>query len=699
MRLRSLSLVAASLLLASCFNDQVPAGVQIACDSNADCPSGYLCRTTIGRCVPSDSLDQTPPTLDGTPAIAPAVARAGVTLTVDFKVSEALAADPVVRIEGRQLALDEAGTDRAALAYRYATEVAGNEPQGQPVPVTVDLVDVSGNSAAGLSAGNAFFDFTPPSLVTASEVSPAVAAAGAEVQVSFVLSEALGADPVVTMAAGEQAPRAWTLVGQGRLGRLHLSLRPGGRRGRGRLAGLGGRHRRGGQRLRGAGAGHGGPRLQGPAGRQRDRRSRAAAGAPGADCPGDGDPRRADARPRRSLAGADGDEGPGLRPGAAVRRGAGLPARGGGRARTAARRSDPLRGRRRGGQRAGAAAGGDAGDRRHRARARRLHAERREAQRQGHAGRGVLGQRGAARAAGGQVREPGDGARGRRARRPTASRCRWRAPGCWATYGVQVALTDLAGNAALLEPGIAQVDAVPPALIDAQFSPPVARLGITAYLTVTVSELLASPPVLAWDSPGGDPGFAFATRSGQAYIYSLPVTASVAAGVYRLASVALVDVAGNDATIATQDIGMAVDFTVDNTPPKITAAAGERDALQRPAGLQRALRLLPGLQGAGRAGRDRGAGRRARGELRRAAAAATAAPTRSLGDEPEGPTLIKVDRHRRRRQRRLRERERDLRLHGADAGVEPGLAGAGQAGRRAHLLGDGERGAVGARRR
>ena len=93
------------------------------------------------------------------------------------------------------------------------------------------------------------------------------------------------------------------------------------------------------------------------------------------------------------------------------------------------------------------------------------------------------------------------------------------------SYGVQVAMTDLAGNAALLDPGLAEVDAVPPGLIDAQFSPPVARLGITAYLTVTVSELLSSPPVLAWDSSGGDPGFAFATRSGQAYIYALAVTA------------------------------------------------------------------------------------------------------------------------------------------------------------------------------
>ena len=74
-----------------------------------------------------------------------------------------------------------------------------------------------------------------------------------------------------------------------------------------------------------------------------------------------------------------------------------------------------------------------------------------------------------------------------------------------------------------------------------QFSPPVARLGITAYLSVIVSELLSTPPVLAWDSSGGNPGFAFTTRSGQAYIYSLAVTASVAAGVYRLASVAMED--------------------------------------------------------------------------------------------------------------------------------------------------------------
>ena len=337
MRLRSLSLLVASLLLAGCFNDQVPAGVQIACSSNADCPSGYLCRTAIGRCVPSDSLDQTPPTLDGTPAIAPAVAMAGVTLTVDFKVSEALAADPVVRLEGRQLALDEAGTDRAALAYRYSTAVAGNEPQGQPVPVTVDLVDVSGNSAAGLSAGNAFFDFTPPSLVTASEVSPAVAAAAAEVQVSFVLSEALGADPVVTMASGEQAPRAWALVGQDAAGAYTYRYVPAGDEAEGAWQVSAVATDVAGNVSAALALGTAVLDFQAPQVVSAVVDPEPPLARPGQivqvtvtlDEPTRG---RAGARRRRRR------EGPGLRPGAAVRRGAGLPARGGGRARTAATR-------------------------------------------------------------------------------------------------------------------------------------------------------------------------------------------------------------------------------------------------------------------------------------------------------------------------------------------------------------------------
>ena len=201
------------LSLSACFNEEVPSGTQITCSGNTDCPAGFVCRAAIARCVPDDSADQTPPVLAGAARITPSVARAGVTLAVEFQVSEALSVDPVVRVEGRALplALDESGTDRAALSYRFTAVVAGNEPQARPVPVTVDLVDLQGNSAAGLSAGNASFDFVPPGLASSTAVAPAVAKAGVPLQVAFVPSEALGSDPVVTMASGDLAPLAFTL--------------------------------------------------------------------------------------------------------------------------------------------------------------------------------------------------------------------------------------------------------------------------------------------------------------------------------------------------------------------------------------------------------------------------------------------------------------------------------------------------------
>jgi hypothetical protein len=160
MTLRGLA-VPLLLLCSSCLAPEAPSDLLIACEVDTDCPKRYVCSKVAGRCYPSDLIDKAP-TLVGNPIILPRLARAGVTLTVALAVNEELLSDPVVRLNGLRLAVDETGTDRAKLQYRFAYRVEGTEPENQKVPVTVDLVDLAGTTAAGLPGGDAQFDFTPP---------------------------------------------------------------------------------------------------------------------------------------------------------------------------------------------------------------------------------------------------------------------------------------------------------------------------------------------------------------------------------------------------------------------------------------------------------------------------------------------------------------------------------------------------------
>ncbi|MBN2361693.1 MAG: hypothetical protein JXR83_19730 [Deltaproteobacteria bacterium] len=136
---------------------------------------------------------------------------------------------------------------------------------------------------------------------------------------------------------------------------------------------------------------------------------------------------------------------------------------------------------------------------------------------------------------------------------------------------IQVRLSDRVGNAALLVPGRIDVDAVPPELIDVVFTPPAARLNITAILTVTASEPLAASPTVQWLQPRGDPGFAYLGPSGLGHMWALEVTDAVDAGIYQVIQVTLRDVAGNVTVVDTTS--MFAVFDVDNIRPQTTNLA------------------------------------------------------------------------------------------------------------------------------
>ncbi|MGC4121273.1 MAG: kelch repeat-containing protein [Myxococcales bacterium] len=153
----------AALAGPACFPTEPPDDLQIACKQDEDCPAKYVCSKLAGRCFPSDVVDKAPE-LVGTPVIEPKVARAGVTLTVSLAVNEPLLNDPVVTVGTRRIAVDETGTARTKLSYRFAYKVVGRntEPEDQPLPVTIELVDTKGNASAKLDGGKAFFDFSAP---------------------------------------------------------------------------------------------------------------------------------------------------------------------------------------------------------------------------------------------------------------------------------------------------------------------------------------------------------------------------------------------------------------------------------------------------------------------------------------------------------------------------------------------------------
>ncbi|MFH1811909.1 MAG: hypothetical protein ABIJ09_24435 [Pseudomonadota bacterium] len=150
------------------------------------------------------------------------------------------------------------------------------------------------------------------------------------------------------------------------------------------------------------------------------------------------------------------------------------------------------------------------------------------------------------------------------------------------SFYISVTVVDEALNAATHRPGVVTVDARPPGVIDALFTPAAARLGVTALLTITTDEPLLEPagvPALAltWALPAGDPGFRFLVRSGLAYTFVLLVDDSIAAQRYGVVSVDLVDEANNPAHIDLATVPSApVTLDVDNRPPVLSALGTDR---------------------------------------------------------------------------------------------------------------------------
>jgi hypothetical protein len=531
-------------------------------------PEGFYCDVALGCLAGRPEA----PRLVGEPEVSPSIGKLGTVFRVTFTVSEPLAADPVVRVDvgGRRIALliDEGRTQRFEHRYGYTYTADGSEQQGRRV-LDVDLVDLSGNAVTGLSAGGFTLDFTPPAVVGEPSLDNDVLMTGATSRLELTLSEPTAEPPEVRMGLlgtrPEDAASPWAWSDGGDLARHRFTYVALGTETEGahllwwHATDQAGNHRawtRVGQvALDFTAPGVDGsatvlppiatvgrtvvidvpltePIVSSPTLTATDG-SRVLAFSPG------------DNTGRRLSfyhVVEEGEDGvyPLLLEGLVDEAGnASLPVVVGsvtvdGTPPALASYSQNL----------GALTASD------------------EFQVSFSANE-LLGTAPLVRLGPLEMERAGTSAA------PYVFRLRMAGTTLVGTFPVTVEIADVVGNRHAMTAGSVLVDAVPPALLDAFFTPPVARLGITAYLSLTVSEMLREAPVLGWDRETGDPGFTFVTRSGVTYTYQMDVGPDASPGVYLLPNVGLVDVAGNPVDAHPSDLGLVLDFTVDNRPPHV----------------------------------------------------------------------------------------------------------------------------------
>lgn len=177
-----------------------PPGAQIVCTSDADCPTGLVCRVSVGQCRQA-SADQTPPRLVSSSA-SPALGNGAVPFIAVLEVDEALARPPVVwaEVRGERLAftLDESGTSPPSYRFHSVTLTPGLEGAAQ---VFADLVDLEGNPSFAQLVGSFAIDTTPPAVLRASPSAPAYKS-GDVVTYQVNVSEALARPPSLLVRQG-----------------------------------------------------------------------------------------------------------------------------------------------------------------------------------------------------------------------------------------------------------------------------------------------------------------------------------------------------------------------------------------------------------------------------------------------------------------------------------------------------------------
>jgi hypothetical protein len=184
-------------VFSSCIPDfpQPPASANIGCRTSADCPTGWTCIEATGKCVEAEKVKD-PPSLTGTPSIAPAILKSGATAVISFTSNRELSETPVVvvKISGVSRIVSFGTKDGTKYTFNYTA--AGDETQGVENPVTVVMTDKFGSRSGELPLGTIKFDFVTPRMTDA-VVTGSPATTGKTVAVEFNVSKALKNDPAV----------------------------------------------------------------------------------------------------------------------------------------------------------------------------------------------------------------------------------------------------------------------------------------------------------------------------------------------------------------------------------------------------------------------------------------------------------------------------------------------------------------------
>jgi subtilisin-like proprotein convertase family protein len=217
-----LCVIVSCLLLfvfAACGEREIPPEAQITCESDEDCPTGWICKEDSAgekRCVRASGGDSNPPKIQGEAIIDPALGTAGTVFTICFSADEELESPPMVWVntgQGRKAAelygSESVPTicDGKDWAFSYAAGI-GQDLQGTRA-LTAGLVDLALNQAEGVALGSFELDFTPPE-VTSINLDQTHASIAASINLDFVVSEELKAAPVILMQqTGEEAAYEW----------------------------------------------------------------------------------------------------------------------------------------------------------------------------------------------------------------------------------------------------------------------------------------------------------------------------------------------------------------------------------------------------------------------------------------------------------------------------------------------------------
>ena len=217
------------LALASCqFSPELPPNLNIACSSTSNpCPTGYVCRPALGRCIDT-SLLQDPPAGATSFVLTPDLGNGQTTFTLTFEVTGALAQPPnafasVVHHQGTVTTYPFACnlcSPSVPCVCTFTPDPQDLPPEGS-LEVQVEIVDALGNTPPPFAAPSFQLDLTPPSVVPPASLNltspPSVTTQvqelgpGVTAELCFRVDEALGSVPPV-WAFSTAEPDAGTLT-------------------------------------------------------------------------------------------------------------------------------------------------------------------------------------------------------------------------------------------------------------------------------------------------------------------------------------------------------------------------------------------------------------------------------------------------------------------------------------------------------